>query len=253
MVKVMIAVFARLLILIRRKRRASYLGFNFRRTRDYQVPKRISTSEVMCYECEDMRGLSHDFIDLFLDDVYGLCSIAFPIRTVLDVGGNVGLFAVIAKNNFPFATVHSYEPNPSPYRLLEKQARACGTYCFNEAVSAEAGHANVVQESGPLEARIFSCEDGSVIVTSIKEAVQRIGGVVDLLKLDCEGGEWDIFKKVDAFTNIRCIRMEYHLLGTHSIEELKAFADSAGFKITKLIPDSNGGHGMCFMDRKDLK
>src|SRR5580704_11983014 len=64
-------------------------------------------------------GVKWDFLAVFLEDAYGLSSCRSQVRTILDIGGNVGFFSVAAKHFFPHAVVHTYEPNP---RALEYAA-----------------------------------------------------------------------------------------------------------------------------------
>jgi FkbM family methyltransferase len=57
-----------------------------------------------------------------------------------------------------------------------------------------------------------ACNERTVFVRSLASAVEALGGA-DLLKLDCEGAEWDLFETVDVWRRIAAITMEYHLWG----------------------------------------
>ena len=56
-----------------------------------------------------------DFINLALDDEYGLRQLPFQPRTILDVGANFGLFSLLAAHYFPKAAIHAYEPEPTDF------------------------------------------------------------------------------------------------------------------------------------------
>ena len=58
----------------------------------------------------------HEFHRIVIEDCYRLSKIG-RARTVLDIGANIGLFAIAARHRFPRATIHCYEPNRSlePY------------------------------------------------------------------------------------------------------------------------------------------
>ena len=59
---------------------------------------------------------------------------------------------------------------------------------------------------------ISSDEVGTTKQVSVKEALERFGKIdVDIVKLDCEGSEWEILKKKDIFKKVKFITMEYHL------------------------------------------
>ena len=56
-------------------------------------------------------------------------------RTVLDVGANVGQFAIAAAKLFPGSRVYSYEPVPDTYTLLCKYTRKLDNVaCFNQGL-----------------------------------------------------------------------------------------------------------------------
>ena len=83
-------------------------------------------------------------------------------------------------------------------------------------------------------------------MVAFTEVLNRIGGSIDLLKLDCEGGEWDIFENPVPFKNVMTIRMEYHLVDGKTLEDLKKAADRIEFKIVKL--EENSGFGIVWME-----
>ena len=72
-----------------------------------------------------------------------------------------------------------------------------------------------------------------------------------LSKIDCEGGEWDIFENPVPFRKVRMIRMEYHLVDGKSLEDLKRAADRIGFEIVKL--EENSGFGIAWMEAQSEK
>ncbi len=68
----------------------------------------------------------------------------------------------------------------------------------------------------------------------------------DLLKLDCEGAEYDILfaAREETLAKVRNIALEYHVgLEDYSPEELKTFLQRQGFEITRFSrSDVEGGH-----------
>ena len=56
-------------------------------------------------------GTLNDFLSIFLDDDYYLERQNKEVSSVLDIGANLGFFSIAARNAFPNATIHSYEPN----------------------------------------------------------------------------------------------------------------------------------------------
>jgi FkbM family methyltransferase len=191
-------------------------------------------------------GLSNDFINLLLDDEYGLKTLKSYPQTIVDIGGNIGLFSQMAGALFPKARIHSYEPNPRIHGYLAKNLSQVGAEFFPEEVGAEAGSGQSI-DAGDSRTGVFE-KGGNIPIVSFSMVVDRIGGRIDLLKLDCEGGEWDIFQIPEPFQKVAEIRMEYHLVGGKTISDLKDAAEHIGFKITKL--NENSGFGIAWMTRK---
>jgi hypothetical protein len=59
---------------------------------------------------------------------------------------------------------------------------------------------------------------------------------VDLLKLDCEGGEWELFGDKTIWKHVRRLTMEYHLWANPEIDVpgLVKMIKDFGFRITHL-------------------
>lgn len=68
------------------------------------------------------------------------------IRTVVDVGANVGQFAEAARHAFPQATLHCFEPLPSCFaRLSRRFGGARGVLLYNMALADEPGMSTMTQ------------------------------------------------------------------------------------------------------------
>lgn len=189
-------------------------------------------------------------IETVLEDTYHLEKIKLPRDqhvTIVDVGANVGAFAIAARNEFPLATIHCYEPNPKLEPNLKMQAYAVGAKCFMEGVGAQSGHFSFDQQQNEtLDSESVSIVDftkaGNVEIVSLAQVIERIGGKVDLLKLDCEGSEWPILKDLESLKKVKYLAMEYHrMCGDGSFDQYDRSIDiqrraieaveAAGFKI----------------------
>jgi hypothetical protein len=78
-------------------------------------------------------------------------------------------------------------------------------------------------------------DDGDVPITSIHDVVARLNGGVDLLKVDCEGAEWEILEQLDPLGKVRSLRMEYHLWArpesTHA--DIDRLVTNTGLRVTR--------------------
>jgi len=101
-----------ILRLFRRNLRARAMGFSFAGTSRFRAPSSfIYKSRRVSLNLPQEPGLNYDFINLILDDEYGLEKLDAKPKTIIDIGANIGLFSLWAGLCFPKAIIHSYEPN----------------------------------------------------------------------------------------------------------------------------------------------
>lgn len=179
---------------------------------------------------------------LYRDDPYRLATLPRDVTTVLDIGGNVGLFSILARHYFPYAAIHAYEPSPQTFGLLQQNSRGLDIEIYQEGVAASDGRADLVDRGLSLYNQVATSTDGAIEVTSIRRAMDRLGATVDLLKLDCEGSEWGILSDTTSLRRAKHIAMEYHLGGPDclSLWELVRLLKDASFAIQSLTESDNG-------------
>jgi len=236
----------RVIQLFNRQRVAARFGVKFKRCADFEFPESIlihgDRKEI---HAPNENGVKVAFIDLILDDCYHCNEVAknskAPIRTVLDIGANVGLFDLMARSTFPEARIHAYEPNPHLETYLAKQAASSNTEYFMEAVGFEEGTVSLDFNDDSVQTRSKVDSSGELKQISFKQAVDRLGGSVDLLKMDCEGAEWEIFKDTETWQAVKNLSMEYHLWPDHTEEELIDILNQLNFKIKSFDPIENYG------------
>lgn len=226
----------RIYILLIRKYNASKFGIVFGRAATWTLPKMISyKGKTYTILGDDTKGSGtrDAFRDIFIDDEYGLeyFSKMISISRVIDVGGHSGFFSMCCRLLFPNAIVHSYEPNPALSLFIEHHARGVDFKYFQEAVGGISGKVNLVLIGESINTMTESAKGGEINQVSITECIDRIGGFVDILKLDCEGAEWEILQNKEAFDKVKCITMEFHLINGRTLEELKLMFKTINFKI----------------------
>lgn len=186
-------------------------------------------------------GIANDFITCCMSDDYGLAGLRGPVRRILDLGSNVGFFALAARARFPRATIHAYEPNPRALEHLRENAGRCDITVFAEAVGDRDGSVEIIDDGDSNQARTSSSASGAVPLVPLSRAVDRLGAAVDLAKIDCEGAEWDMFREPSGWQCIRNLRMEYHLWGRHEYREVMGQLAELGFSITHHSPSGEWG------------
>lgn len=217
------------------------MGVFYAGTSNFNLPKafRLNRKKARIFAPLE-KSLAYDFINIFLDDEYGLRKIESAPKTIVDIGANIGLFSLKAGLLFPEAKIHVYEPNPRLKSYLSKNLEQIPGDFYQEAVGARDGNGYCI-DSGDSRMAIFKNGVGHSKMIGFSTALDRIGHQIDLLKIDCEGGEWEIFENPIPFQKVKSIRMEYHLLGGKTFDDLMKAADRIGFEIVKLQENTNFG------------
>lgn len=140
-----------------------------------------------------------------LNDLYGLENIAFqPEDIVIDVGAHIGLVSLYLAKRWPFLRIFAFEPHPinhanfarnlrlnnvSNISLFQQAVTADGRPIMLRLVDSNTGGATAVFDMagahtvGPVE---------SVTLQDIFNRTVAPGQRCRLLKLDCEGMEYEI-------------------------------------------------------------
>lgn len=193
------------------------------------------------------RRLLQTFKEIFMDECY-MRGMDFPFRdkpVVIDVGANAGFFTLFILSRLQGAKVASYEPVPVNFRQLERNLslnRALSVAGFQKAVAGQAGEVTLYFDSRDeftTAATIYERQGENTI--AVKVAGVSLPDIFrennmdkcDLLKMDCEGAEYDILYNCpsDTLERIQSMAMEVHG-GTgpgQDIDSLEAYLNKRGF------------------------
>lgn len=161
----------------------------------------------------DWEADANIFLSVVGQNEYGL-SANMTDWTVLDVGAHIGSFSYAAHRRGA-TLIHAYEPYPESADLLEINAkRMTGVTAFREAVGKEASRGSfppLVQVANSGGWSVIPDVNGSAAIIGLGEMIRRMGRKIDLLKIDCEGGEWPAFIGVgDELKAVKRIVGEWH-------------------------------------------
>lgn len=136
---------------------------------------------------------------------------------ILDVGANIGLFGVYALGRWQDARITSFEPDPDNFRVLDLTVGANqreGSWdAVPAAVSNAVGELSFAPGDGAKSHLAPTGEDERTITVPAVDFFDQLGDRVDLVKMDIEGGEWQILADPRLVTApIRVIRLEWHAL-----------------------------------------
>jgi FkbM family methyltransferase len=215
--------------------RARQLGIRFNRARSFEIPKRIRLfGDDIAIGAPPQDTMKVCFIEVLLDDVYGLKHLrGKKIDTVLDIGANIGFFALAARESFPDAIIHAYEPNPAAIPYLESHAPAARCKVWPEAVGGMAGRVSLTAADF-VNVRSVCNAGGDIPQVSFETTLDRIGGHCDLVKLDCEGAEWDILRQRECWQDVDHLTMEYHFWNTdYGMDDVPRMLREVGFQVRR--------------------
>lgn len=164
---------------------------------------------------------------------------------ILDVGANIGVFAIWAGRCF-HSRVIAVEPVPDNLcRLRHNLRRNPGhrVEVMEAALTSRAGSVRMRIPDQSVGAHIVKCgEMGDLLVRCMtlgditkEKHLSRI----DLLKMDCEGAEYEILESLtkEQLQSIGSVSMEFHELDDRrNRRRLQKLLESAGFTV-KLTPD----------------
>jgi FkbM family methyltransferase len=186
--------------------------------------------------------------EVLVDEAYGD---VLPLLTkknirLLDIGANLGSFTIWMHRTVGVREVHCFEPEPDSFRLLQfnLSLNDCRTVETHEcAVGGEARTVNIsLKESSPGGTSIYAHDPAapqgrSVPVIAFGDWLRKIKGDFDLLKVDCEGAEWEILGKTDPqqFARFRVFIAEVHNdpENKRAVADFKKLAEKLGFRTVR--------------------
>jgi FkbM family methyltransferase len=186
------------------------------------------------------------FGEIWAERCYAPSRPLVPGEVIVDIGANVGIFALWAAREFPGARIVALEPAPAAFEQLQRNLsanRADDVTIAALACGGKNGRVELFSRGPSVLTTMFErdaygsefAESGSVEVVSLDEAFDRFDiSRCRLLKLDCEGAEYEILGAAPAelLDRIDEIAMEYHVgLNDHRPEELRAILEGAGFDV----------------------
>jgi len=161
---------------------------------------------------------------------------------VIDIGAHIGLFSLFSSQYCKKGKIFSFEPVKENFDLLQENIKInkiTNIFILNKAVSDitstitlyqnedDSGHSKFVKTSKSIEIPSISFKE-FLDENKIKRC--------DLLKLDCEGSEYEIMESLPSnyFEKFKKIIIEYHLADSkpHLIRELKTKLKNLSYEIS---------------------
>lgn len=192
--------------------------------------------------------MAFEFNEICINDCYHLTDLKkllSEVRVIVDIGANQGLFAIAARQHFAHASITCYEPNKILESVLSHNAHLLNAKVYYEAVSLTDCKLRLNFGKSELHTQTEYSEKGNITGTAFSKLVQRAGGNIDIVKIDCEGAEWELLEDTSLWRGVKSVTMEYHLWANKSKtpEDVMNRLNEFGMKI---ISDEriSGGYGL---------
>lgn len=169
-----------------------------------------------CYDNELSKQVCRDILQ---GRTYPFFPFVVGVRTIVDIGANVGAAAVHFHNLYPGAVVHAFEPHRETYFLLQRNTFAhdtivphnFGLFDVDKSMKLFKGTDSV---NNSIHSQVAgSTGDHEMVRLRAASAVMQQLGVaqIDILKLDTEGCETPILMSIYRLAaEAKIIYLEYH-------------------------------------------
>lgn len=205
------------------------------------------------------------FKEIFMEDFYEIDSLVKKLPSnpvVIDVGANAGFFNILLFSKIHKARVLAYEPMPSNIHFfkeaIDKNPILQSIKLYQAAVTGEPKEyielftedteGNTVVSSVFSNFNQLNNKKVRVEARSLTSIIEENGlHQVDLLKLDCEGSEYDIIYNTEpsVLTKAKMMVIEVHQIDSdrHNLDALDRYLASIGYK-NKILPVQEGSFYM---------
>lgn len=163
-----------------------------------------------------------------IDKSYKPDDIAFEDGdVVIDIGAHVGIVGIYLAKRYPFLKVYAYEPDKENYKRLVRniEANEVAVMAVNKAVT---GDGRLVSMGGDRASNsggrsIYTETQETEPIESVTLADIFTAREIDrcrLLKIDCEGAEYEVLEAGESLLDrVDHLRGEFHINGTTARQE----------------------------------
>lgn len=223
-------------------------------------------------EAPQGRARQYPIIEVLVNDAYHLDQIYKIFNrheglSIVDIGAHVGAFTVAVSEKLPQATIICCEPAFDTVSYLSKNLQQNGimnkVQIINQAVGSRVEKRVLYRsEEASCEASLFEdlsgipAHDLDTVVDVIDVAsVFAIAKNPEIIKLDCEGSEYEIILESDPsiWDSVNCVLIEYHSVIGHNWTELLARFREFGLDCLWHENGHENGFGTAMLLRKGLE
>jgi FkbM family methyltransferase len=148
-----------------------------------------------------------------------------PNDIIIDIGCNVGFFSIMMAKIYPLIKIYAFDPMPGNISVFQENLRLnniTNVICYRCAVSGKSGNIKMIYSpddlggSSAYATRSGSLKEIEVQSITLDEIFELFS--IDkcrLLKIDCEGAEYDIIYNTSVMNKIENVVGEFHMNNTY--------------------------------------
>jgi FkbM family methyltransferase len=211
----------------------------------------------------------------FADDAYRLTELVAPLQgrpiQVFDIGAHIGSFAMNVATLHPQSRLECFEPSAETARYLRRNVEQNGLgeriNVHEVALADKEGtallddndggsvHNGLIQQDRRLVDGVDALERRHAVevpTTTFDAAVAAAPAPPDVVKMDCEGGEYAlVYASSEAsWASVSRVVMEYHPVPGESWEQLRDWFAGVGLTVARHEADGPG-LGTAWLVRRD--
>ncbi len=180
--------------------------------------------------------------EIFIEKSYDYPDLGIVDPLIIDIGANTGLFTLRMKELYPKATLLCYEPFLSNFEQLSQNIKLSeleNIQLINKGVGGSSRseklyiNKNNIGGHSLFELEARSNEFVNIDIQGIDEVIKGLSqNRIHLIKMDCEGAEYEIIKALDAVlvSKVEIILFE-STESVYDLTELLEHLRSIGFSI----------------------
>ncbi len=190
-----------------------------------------------------------DFVvvhEMFSRDDYNIKQLKLGDNAIiLDIGANIGAFSLLAAFHFPGSKIFAFEPAETNFKVLKNniELNSLGERIVPSqfAISFKEGDQEMTYSKDEYAHSLVAEQvttdferKGIVHCTTLEKIIENNNiSIIDILKMDIEGLEYDVLFNLpdNVFSKIRYMTLEIHQHTAHTAEELISFLNTKNFSV----------------------
>lgn len=215
-------------------------------TQNFSYPRKVNIDGINFEFFDIITSNTVEYVKRELEKVetYDFKNLNFsPGDVVIDIGANVGIVSIYLAKKFPFLKIYSYEPVTQNFQNFMKNINFNNIpegiiFPYNLAVTKDgrkvqmgiiadnSGGSTLVENA--FEDNCMQICNSKILSTTLEDIVKQNNiEELKLLKIDCEGSEYEILYNTpkEILKNIKILRGEFHdsVNPKYNIDDLSSY------------------------------